>query len=321
MCVLSVVLPSWPSRHQAVVLSIGLVALTVAAAVARAGRSVTHLMCHALVAAGAALIAALMIASGGGAASATFATFYVWIGVYCFVFFPPVAAAGHVVLVGVCEAIALVQVGDGGQAPAQLTISLGTVLATGAVVGVLAARLHALAATDWLTGLPGRRALDAVLRERLTGDRRRSPVAVLAIDLDGFKGFNDTYGHGAGDELLQRLATAWAVELRHDDVLARSGGDEFFTVLNNCDEVRASRVAQRLVQAVGAPVSACVGAVVVPACRRFTHDNVAHVLRQADQALYAGKAQGPGNVVVAVWMPPGFEGPHDDSVIDAPGRD
>src|SRR5262249_4463580 len=93
-------------------------------------------------------------------------------------------------------------------------------------------RLLALSVTDALTGLPNRRRLSEVL-ERVWQTRDR-PVAVIVIDVDHFKRFNDSYGHLAGDDCLRQVATAIREQLRGDDMIFRYGGEEFLALLPNC---------------------------------------------------------------------------------------
>lgn len=301
LCLISLVLPAWPGRDLGVVLWVGVVAVSVAGVLAVIGRRVSTSVCYALVIFGTVLISLLLLAGAGGAASATYAGFYIWVGVYCFLFFSPRAAALQVLFAMGCELAALSEIGQGAEAPAQLALSFGTVVATATVVGLLSTRMRALTVTDGLTGLPNRRALDLALQDRLGRDRRH-PVAVLAVDLDGFKAFNDTFGHAAGDRLLQQVATLWTAELRHGDVLTRCGGDEFVAVLNDCDDIRAAQVAARLVKVIPEPVSACIGLLVVPDGRHTGRDDVPRILDEVDQALYAGKAQGLGTVITSVWQ-------------------
>src|SRR4051794_5625831 len=88
-------------------------------------------------------------------------------------------------------------------------------------------RLQDIALTDELTGLPNRRRWQEDLERELARARRGgSRLCVSMVDLDGFKPFNDTHGHQAGDVLLRRTADAWAEVLRATDILARYGGDE-----------------------------------------------------------------------------------------------
>lgn len=299
LCLVSLVVPAWAGRNEAIVLAVGALATAVACALPLTRGWVTRRLCYVLVLLGSGLIAALLYAGAGGGASATYAGFYVWVAVYSFLFFPPRGAAVQVLVALLSEVAALVAVGEGAVAPAQVALSAGTIVATGAVVGLLAARLRTLTRTDELTGLPNRRALDAALLDRLTRDRGRPSLAVLGIDLDCFKALNDTSGHAAGDALLQQVAALWSAELRRGDVLARIGGDEFIAVLTGCDEERARTVAGRMIAVIPTPVSACVGLVVVPGGKDAPTVDISQVLADVDAALYEGKSAGSGRVVVS----------------------
>lgn len=112
--------------------------------------------------------------------------------------------------------------------------------------------LQSLALVDGLTGLANRRQFDALLEQGLlkslkTGD----PIALIMIDIDCFKGFNDTYGHVAGDECLQDVAHALKSSVHfHGDVVARYGGEEFAIIMPNTNASEAKIVAERAVKRV-----------------------------------------------------------------------
>jgi diguanylate cyclase (GGDEF)-like protein len=111
----------------------------------------------------------------------------------------------------------------------------------------LKAQAEVNAATDSLTGLPNRRTLDAKLTRELSRARRvGAPLSVLLLDLDGFKKLNDVQGHAAGDQALQDAAAAWSAQLRPNDLLCRTGGDEFAVVLPDTTEEWAGALAIRL---------------------------------------------------------------------------
>ncbi len=108
---------------------------------------------------------------------------------------------------------------------------------------------------DNLTGLANRVALWEQLTRRLEAADRRTPkMAVLFLDLDDFKMVNDTFGHGAGDQLLSEVARRIAAELRTDDTAARVGGDEFVVLLDDVATGEAAlAVARRVAERLRAP--------------------------------------------------------------------
>ena len=134
------------------------------------------------------------------------------------------------------------------------------------VANVLTGALRRLAAErtvrhqalhDPLTQLPNRALLLDRLRLALARRRRRGDgwVAVLYLDLDDFKGVNDSLGHGAGDALLRALAPRLCEALRPSDTLARLGGDEFAVLCEGLDEVTESvAIAERLLEVVSRPL-------------------------------------------------------------------
>ncbi len=103
------------------------------------------------------------------------------------------------------------------------------------------------ATLDPLTGLPNRRLLYDRLRSETARARRHGyPLAVVAFDLDGFKPINDTYGHAAGDLVLQCFADQLRKVIRGSDVAARTGGDEFLLLLPECRPAQIERVLGRM---------------------------------------------------------------------------
>jgi len=130
-------------------------------------------------------------------------------------------------------------------------IRLLTLLADQAAIAIQNASLHQTvnqqARRDMLTSLPNRRALDERLDQAISqSNRSRHPFSVVMMDLDGFKTINDTYGHEAGDDVLQQLANSLMQSLRSTDFLARYGGDEMTLVLPDTDLPQAAHVARKL---------------------------------------------------------------------------
>jgi diguanylate cyclase (GGDEF)-like protein/PAS domain S-box-containing protein len=171
-------------------------------------------------------------------------------------------------------------------------------------------RLEVLAAEDALTGLANRRAFDdALAREYRRALRENHQIAVIMIDVDCFKLFNDCYGHPAGDACLRRVAAAIADSIhRAGDLAARYGGEEFAVVLPNTDENGGAEVAERIRAAVRAlalrHATADAGIVTVSAgvASMRSRDRAQGreiILADADSALYASKNGGRDRVTRA----------------------
>jgi len=170
-------------------------------------------------------------------------------------------------------------------------------------------RLHLLtveeeAATDPLTGVLNRRALDRlVAREIERCDAQGAIVAVLALDLDHFKAINDSHGHAVGDAALQAFTERVRAQLRQSDHLARLGGEEFIVLLPGASLERAIEVAERLRGAVAesALIEAPRVAVTVSigAAARQPGETGAGLLARADAAAYAAKRGGRDRVEAA----------------------
>lgn len=157
------------------------------------------------------------------------------------------------------------------------------------------------ASTDALTGLANRRAVqDTVRRMVAQAQRTSSPMAVLAIDVDHFKRVNDRYGHDKGDDVLAAIGQTLAGGVRASDFVGRQGGEEFVALLPDTDLSGALTLAENLRQAVqaidghGVPqqLSASFGVAVMPEDGRDPET----LMRLADRALYAAKANGRNRV-------------------------
>jgi diguanylate cyclase (GGDEF)-like protein len=155
--------------------------------------------------------------------------------------------------------------------------------------------LEAAALTDYITGLPNRRAWEERLPRFLATERRSElPVSVAFVDLDGFKEFNDLFGHQAGDALLRDCGVRWVSQLRSTDFVARHGGDEFAVVLPGCGLDDAHKLMERLKAVIPQGLTASVG--VVCWSGEETPDQL---MRRADVALYEAKRSGRDRVVAA----------------------
>jgi len=168
------------------------------------------------------------------------------------------------------------------------------------------AEIHQLAFFDPLTGLANRRLLQDRLRQAVTqAARERRRLALLFIDLDQFKPLNDTFGHQAGDELLQAVAQRLQSCVRESDTVARPGGDEFVLLLTRVEAAQdAMAVAQKVQQSLRQPfdlsggqrvhVSSSTGVAVYP---EHGGDDT-ELMRHADEAMYEAKAAGRDRFVL-----------------------
>jgi diguanylate cyclase (GGDEF)-like protein len=150
----------------------------------------------------------------------------------------------------------------------------------------------ALAETDPLTQLPNRRAWDEVLQSAIGSGVR--PLCVALIDIDHFKGYNDSEGHQAGDKLLQGAAAAWRQALRSGDIIARFGGDEFAALMPECDLGDAEGICERLCGALPEGRTTSIGL-----AKWNGLEDAESLLARADAALYEAKQSGRGCVSVA----------------------
>ena len=168
------------------------------------------------------------------------------------------------------------------------------------------ARLQAQATRDSLTGLRNHRALQERLREEIAAhERGGEPLSLLLLDVDNFKGFNDGFGHPAGDEVLRRVAVFMEEQARANDLVARYGGEEFVILLPRTDREASLVVAERVRAAIeGAPwreraVTASLGVSTALAGGDASAEPAARaevLLARADEALYRSKAGGRNRV-------------------------
>lgn len=174
----------------------------------------------------------------------------------------------------------------------------------GAQLAATVEQLHNLSHQDPLTGLPNRRAMDSQLEELCTRNERFS---VIMVDVDGFKAFNDSYGHQIGDDCLRRVGALLRASLRRtSDRIARMGGEEFAVVLPQTSLEDARIMAERMRKAVadlriphsdsptGNVVTISAG---VSASSGPTSPHA--ILVEADKALYRAKSSGRNRVEVA----------------------
>jgi diguanylate cyclase (GGDEF)-like protein len=171
-----------------------------------------------------------------------------------------------------------------------------------------------LALLDDLTGVGNRRHLLARLSEECArSERSNAPFALLVIDLDGFKGINDTYGHAAGDACLQHFTLMAQTRLRPGDMLARTGGDEFCVVLPASTLREGAMIARRIVSVCREDAAQCTGTgadipvSVSIGVAQWTREMGAfpdRLIAAADHALYDAKKNGRNCHAVYEPAPP-----------------
>ncbi|MDB5549085.1 MAG: diguanylate cyclase [Tardiphaga sp.] len=180
-------------------------------------------------------------------------------------------------------------------------------------------RLHSevagLALLDDLTGVANRRHMvRRMTKECALAQQSGEPFSVLAIDLDGFKAINDRYGHAAGDECLRLFTRAAQSRLRPDDLLSRTGGDEFFIVLPATTQREAAMIARYVLESCRAQVLPFDGATLavsigVAQWHPAVGTDVERLIAVADKALYAAKSQGKNRYAIFDHAPRGLEPP------------
>jgi diguanylate cyclase (GGDEF)-like protein len=288
----AILLPGWSEADRAgIAVTVGLAAGGAVLLMVWADR-LAGWACHVFLVAGTVLIATCQVLAGSPG-STGYALLYVWIALHAALFFSYWTVFAHLVGSAVAQVVALDRAGVGADLLPQVALTLGTQVAAALVVGSLARRLQRLADTDSLTGVGNRRKLD----ERVRGHRASSRSFCIAVlDLDGFKQLNDRLGHAAGDRVLVEAAAAWRSQLRRQDTLARTGGDEFMVVFVDCTLADVEPVVRRLLEHTPAVVSCCAGL-----AQWDGRETAEQLVARADQGLYAAKsADGGGGVVTVV---------------------
>jgi diguanylate cyclase (GGDEF)-like protein len=165
---------------------------------------------------------------------------------------------------------------------------------------------------DKLTGLPNREMFqDFFTRALARAERSKQSLGLLFLDLDGFKEVNDSFGHRAGDELLQLVARRLSECVRSGDLVSRIGGDEFTVVLEHCRAQNLKEVAEKIIQQIEQPfdldgktayISTSIGIATYPECGA-SQDTL---MQMADAAMYAAK--NGGKAQYRFWRPPARQG-------------
>jgi len=173
-------------------------------------------------------------------------------------------------------------------------------------------RLQEVALTDSLTGFPNRRyAIERGQQEWLVSSRTRRPLSTMVIDVDMFKTYNDSYGHDVGDAVLKQVANAVKGALRAQDIVARTGGDEFLVICPDTGLDAALACAERVRFAVeSAPLllggqSISMSVSIGVATRDTVMSEPEALIKRADQALYLAKNKGRNRIMTAQSLRPG----------------
>ncbi len=160
-----------------------------------------------------------------------------------------------------------------------------------------------LAVTDRLTGLYNRMKLDEVIEYEVhQAHRYTGGLSVIMMDMDKFKSVNDTYGHQAGDKVLQELATIFTRNIRESDTVGRWGGEEFLVICPETDLHHAGLMAEKLRTAVEEHDFSKVGhkSCSFGVSTYRTDDSPESIVERADKALYEAKERGRNRVVVSL---------------------
>lgn len=212
---------------------------------------------------------------------------YLLAEIFALLYFPVRPALGHLISAGTAYAVVVIITPQLAEPKIVAWLStFGTSAILAVVIAGLVSVLRNAARNDPLTGLANRRSWDEHLVTELERSTRSGEVfSVIVIDLDGFKAVNDSYGHSAGDKVLQTSARVWKHATRDGgDFLARLGGDEFGLIAPNTDEVTARGLARRLKNALPNGISASVG---VATWDRA--ESASDLVRRADIAMYQSK--------------------------------
>lgn len=156
---------------------------------------------------------------------------------------------------------------------------------------------------DHLTDVYNRKRIENLLNEEfLKSKTQKTPLSLAFIDIDNFKPINDTFGHLAGDKVLQEIASFFALNIRRDDIIARYGGDEFLLMLPNTNADEANQLLKRISQALPEinfdnntlKVSTSIG--MATHMENVNYANPKELINSADKALYSSKQSGKNTI-------------------------
>jgi diguanylate cyclase (GGDEF)-like protein len=209
------------------------------------------------------------------------------VGVFMIWFLEPTRARGVLHVGTAWWFVAILHRHDASVVPFAAALVVQTLIAAEVFLRIKA-RMERLARTDPLTGTLNRRGVTEVVdRELQRAVRRKLPLAVVAIDLDGLREINNTLGHRAGEQLLETITRHWLGGIRRGDDVGRTGGDEFLFVLPNTTEAEAETFVRRM--AVSSPGAWSAGIAVAQAS-----DSAISLVERADRRMYVQKAERQG---------------------------
>jgi diguanylate cyclase (GGDEF)-like protein len=258
-------------------------------------------------AAGTGLISFVIYASGDP--TSPYTMFYLWIVLYAFYFFRVLQAVAQLMVVALSYGVVL-YFKEAVVAPGtRWLITMATLAVAATLIALLrnrvdglVARLTETARTDALTGLLNRRGFDESFDAELERARRSGqPLGVVLLDLDHFKGVNDSFGHDMGDDALERVGALVRGTKRRIDTAARFGGEEFALLLPYNDAEGSRVVSERIREQVHDAFAEDVYNLTVSlGIASFPTDGstCADLLRAADRALYVAKRSGRDRTIV-----------------------
>jgi diguanylate cyclase (GGDEF)-like protein len=314
LLLVTLALPGSPDRDSAALAVIAVAAFVVAAGLIVGYDQIPWRVLVVAPAMGTALVV-LVIAFAGPESSAPYAMYLAWVVIAAGGYLSHWGTAAHGAIAVAGYWLALEIVGPSATPEGlQLVMVAGTAAVAAFVLAGLAAQMRAAvvrlesdARTDPLTGIDNRRALrDEFERELARSERTRRPLALVVLDLDHFKRYNDAFGHPTGDRALKQVAMILEDITRSVEVTARIGGEEFAIVAPDTDEAGGIALAERLRLGVQSEFAgsdppltlSCGVAVHSPGQPRYDD-----LIEAADRALYAAKRAGRNRVASAQDLP------------------
>lgn len=187
-----------------------------------------------------------------------------------------------------------------------LVITVVVLVLVNLTIGRYQRKLEEMATTDKLTGVANRQVFDMLFNQAFKYAKRRGgPLSAIMLDLDHFKQVNDTYGHQAGDVVLKATAQTVKRLVRDSDIVCRWGGEEFFVLLPDCDQVQAVAVAEKIRNTLETQKGVSYGAQSISVTASFgvaellPGDAKVDLIRRVDNALYIAKEKGRNSVELA----------------------